>query len=41
MLKTLTDAGISLAKLSIAFVLRHAGSICLLAGGIALGAWLF
>ncbi len=41
MLKMLTDAGITLVKKSLAWLLRHVGDMCLLAGGIVLGAWLF
>ncbi len=41
MLKMLTDAGIALVKKSLAWLLRHVGGLCLIACGIALGAWLF
>ncbi len=41
MLAKLTAAGMALADMSIRWLLSHFGDLCLIAGGIALGAWLF
>jgi hypothetical protein len=41
MLAKLTAAGIALCDMSIRWLLRHFGDLCLICGGILLGAWLF